>query len=339
MNYMIKGASLTIGILLSAFILGIEWDWVVKFGTDKWEDLIVTTIGTLLGFGTAILLYLREVADTKKSEHIAQLQRHVEHVRWFSGILEQVVRYANQQAEQLDLFVKRIKQEPSEIHKLAMVVSRSTDRMMSANNEATYHAYNTVFAYQPNLKNEYLNFIAVTDFAAVVTAKVKKDYANYLKGNYRRQLELKKTLEDGANMLSSMKLSMDKGGANGHLCGSELHISLNALLVDYSIRLIPLGCPMREIVETFIQPLKVLLLAHRHQPGTNELLAQLKNATILFTDIKNDSLSFLTSFAPDELRKPARRLHEIREAMEKGIKQFEADIRDNTELLSKKGNV
>lgn len=298
---------------------------LLEFAADKGADLVVGILGTLLGFVTAILLYLREVNDNKKEEELAAKQRHLDHMRWFSGILGQVIRYANMQADQLQLFVDRIKGEPAEHHHLAFIVSRSTERLVQANNESTFHAYSTVFGSNAEVQKEYLRLLGVTDYITVGTARVKEVFGHYTKGTYKRQLKLKKLIENSSNSLNNVISSLHDGGPNAHLLGSATHAELGALMNRYNW-LIDHGRPTRQIIEEFIQPLKKVILAHQKVLDFGGMWVQLKNATVTFTDIERDSLGFLAVFSPSGLRDPAERLGKIHDAMQESIKKFEATM-------------
>lgn len=301
------------------------WSVVLCFLHDKGPDLIVTFVGTLLGLWSGLWLYRKQIADARNKEAKEGLERHLNHMRWFSGILKQVIHYSNTQAEQLEIFVARIKQEPSEHHQLAFVVSRSTERLVRANNESTFHAYITVFKGSPALDEEYLRLLAVTDYITVGMARVKEVFEHYTKGTYERQLKLKALLEASSNTLSTVLSSMHNGGTNAALLGSALHTDLGKLMNHYN-ELIDRGRPLREFVEGFAHPLKPLILAHEHQLSFGLLLFQLKDLTVIFTDIERDSISFLKVFSPNNLRDPAERLSAIHASMEEGIRRFEASL-------------
>jgi hypothetical protein len=302
------------------------WCTTLSFFHDKWQDLLVTFIGTLLGFWAAIWLYRKQITDARNKERKEGLQRHLDHMHWFSGILKQVIRYSNKQAEQLELFVDRIRKEPSEHHQLAFVVSRSTERLVRANNESTFHAYSTVFASSPESKDDYLRLLAATDYITVGMARIKEVYEQYIKATYKRQLKLKALLEVSSNTLSAVLASMHNGGPNQSFLGSALHTNLGQLMNHYN-DLIDYSRPAREFIEGYVQPLKTVVLAHEHQLDFGDLRTQLKDSTVIFTDIERDSIGFLGPFLPSNLREPAERLNVIHASIEEGIRHFEIGLK------------
>jgi hypothetical protein len=208
---------------------------------------------------------------------------------------------------------------------LAFVVSRSTERLVRANNESTFHAYSTVFASSPESQKDYLRLLAVTDYITVGMARIKEVFEHYTKGTYERQLKLKALIESCSNTLSAMLASMHNGGPNKAFHGSALHTDLGRLMNHYN-DLIDRKCPQREFIEGFVQPLKAVMLVHEHQLSFGDLRTQLKDATIIFSDIEGDSLGFLAVFSPSELRGPAERLNVVHTSIEEGIRHFNASI-------------
>lgn len=299
------------------------WLAVLRFLHDKGADLIVTFIGTLLGLLTALWLYKRQLADAQSKERTEELRRHLDHMRWFNGILGQVIDYADKQAEQLVLFTERIKERPGEHHQLAFIISRSTERLVRANNESTFHAYTTVFASNSDSRKKYLRLLAVTDYVTVEIARVRELFDHYTKSTYDRQLRLKALLEASSSKLSALLASMSEDGPNKALIGSSLHTDLARIMTHYN-SLIGHSSSQRQLIKVFVQPLKAAVLTYEHQLEFGDLRTQLKDSTIIFTDIERDSLSFLGSFSPSKLTEPADRLREVNASIEKGIRHFEA---------------
>lgn len=308
-----KETASIVGLLSLAFILGLEWDWVEKLWCDKWEDLIVTTVGTVLGFGTAILLYLQQIADTKRKEQTEELRRHIEHVRWLLGVFKQLIDYAKQQSEELDSFLQKLHKEPSEIHQLPSIASYAIQRLMSPDNAPTFHSYNTLFANDLDKENNYRDLIRASDAVVASISLIIDKFQEYRKSLYSRKLALKAMIEENADDLSSLYLSMKPGGTQPSWFDSWTYKSLNIYLIFYNKHLIKFSRPQKDFISDFVTPLKRVLVVHPHIQGADTLLSKLKKSNVSFTDLVFESYNFQTGLKRDatKQRQAIRQLEKI----------------------------
>jgi hypothetical protein len=218
-----------------------------------------------------------------------------------------------------------MQQEPSEVHQLGIIANSSIERLTRADNEATFHAYNSVFPVDPEKEKHYGELLGTTDFLATQMAAVLKSFQGYLKNLYERQLKIKGMIEQSANDLATLKLSMDGTGLNAGLHGTPFYIQVNQALLDYTSLIVKLS-PMKVIVANFVNPLLQLLVANRQVPGSNDLTTKLKNINVAFTDLQRESQHSQQAFDPEKLRKPARKLETVRERLENGIRSSEASL-------------
>jgi len=313
---------------------------IANFFPEKLGDLVVAffgaSVGVFFGITYALHIYQKQVNDSKEAEervnHQTKLakkrtlqQRRIDHIRWLSGILKQVINYANNQADEMNLLAEEMQKEPSEVHQLGIIANSSIERLTRADNEATFHAYNTISPEDPERDKHYGELLGITDFLAAQISQVLKGFQGYLKNMYERQLRIKAMLEQAANDLATLKSSMDFGGQQAHATGSPFHNDVNRLLLDYT-SLIVRSRPMREIVTDFVNPLLKVLVAKPHFPGSNELTMKLKDINIAFTDLKRESEHSIESFKPEKLKEPASRLSVVRDGLENGIKSSEASL-------------
>lgn len=323
----------------------VYWKHIAHFVFKKWEDLVVNTVGTLLGFALAYLLYLiqtaattradeRKAAEAAHKERVATMERYAGRMRWLSDTLKEVIDFANGQAEQLELLVGRMLQDPYSPQQLAFITSFSTERLAKPDVDTTFHAYNAIFSQDPNKGSNYRRLLRITDNLTDAITHKKETFLRYLDAVYSRQLQLKELIQRSANELSTLNMSMEPEGTNKKLANSELREFVNGMLLHYNQNLLARRASLNDILQGYVHPLKKPLLAHRHVPGVQQLLTTLKDATVLFDDIRAESDSFISAFSPSGLREPATALEVIQASLEVSITCYEASIQGASTSVS-----
>jgi hypothetical protein len=324
---------LAIYFLLVALAFGV----IAYVVPDKFEDLLVAFFGAafggFLGIGAALYVYQRQTEDTIAAEQQAIQQRRIDHIRWLSGILLQVINYATNQATEMEALVAEMVKEPSEVHQLGIIANSSIERLTRADNEATFHAYNTIFADDPDRDKHYGELLGITDFLAASVAQVHKSFQGYLKNLYERQLRIKSMLEQAANDLATLKLSMDFGGPNVHEFNTPFYKKTNQGLLVYTSLVVRLR-PMKELVADFVNPMLQVLVDNPHFPGANDLTMKLKDINVAFTDLKRESEHSQQAFNPNKLREPAGRVETVRSRLENGIRSAESVLNKQAPTVS-----
>jgi type II secretory pathway pseudopilin PulG len=301
---------------------------IANFLDAKGPDLIVTTVGTLFAFGTAIWIYWWQVDDDKQAERRQAVEakqaeinaiqrRRLDHILWLISVLKQISNYAKDQAEEMDSFVQAIKREPSEVQQLARIASFATQRLSRPDNEPTFHAYYAVFADDPDKDKHYGELLATADYVIGKISLVLETFQRYLENLYNRQLSLKAMLEQFTNDLAIVHMMMSPGGAHAKHKGSALEREINNWLLFHGT-LIKKGTSIKESVNNYVKPVLIFLMANRHFPGFYSLIMQAKNINVAFTDFLFESENFEKAFDSKEIRGVIDKLDTARGRLENG---------------------
>lgn len=343
-DYVLRNIIVIITVIAYIFLVWFGYSLIKENYPTKIGDLEVAffgaSLGGFLGIGAALLVYQRQAVDARRKEQQdsekarateqraieqarqAEIQavqrRRLEHIRWFSGLLEQVVKTANRQAENLDTFAKALEADPTVVHSLQLVASSANDRLARADNEATFHAFDMVFAADPNKNQAYRELLGQTDFIAISFRDIETRFERYRTDLRGRQQAIKYALEQSANLLANLEVSMRPGGPLGAYFRTGFHRDLKEIQQQYN-ELIATHQFVQVVFDKYVDPLKHLLLAEPHLPGVSELQVLLKNVSVAFTDYQNTSKGYQRSFTAEALRTPTLKLDALRQAIDQNL--------------------
>jgi hypothetical protein len=295
---------------------------------EKSQDLQVNFIGALVGaffgFIGAYLLYRLEIRNTARQEADAIKERHKEHIRYFSGILDDVVRYGNLQSSQVGDFVDRIKAQPAIIHRLGIVASDSIGRLNRADNESTFRAYNAVFAAEADREAQYKKLLSATDFLTYQLGEIKQQFHHYRDALYRHQRRFKELAGKSANEASWLLREAQRDPTLLVRPNGATPIALKELsdLLHTYNQLSDTGKPLPDYVPAFVNPLKQWLSrndAWLPERGVNLRLC-LRDTSEVFTDLVNESHNFLKGFGLDNLAGALQKVSELSEKLKQSSK-------------------
>ena len=290
---------------------------LLEFVTDKSADLVIGIIGTVIGFLLGFVLYFKEQSDAKLKEELDTEQRHIDQIRWLAGVFKQLISYAKQQSNELQTFIGELRSDPSENHQLRSIASYASQRLMNPDNAPTFHAYYTLFTHDSDKEESYRELVRVSDFVVAHIALILGKFDRYQQNIYERRLKLKAMIEEVADDLASLHLSMKPGGSQSNYANSWTHQSINIALVFYGKHLIELARPLKDFVNDFVTPLKRTLLVHPHIEGADSLLIKCKRINTAFSDLIRESQDFANGFDLDRESSQFERLEEICKELER----------------------
>jgi hypothetical protein len=299
---------------------------VLEFATDKAADLVVGIIGTVIGFLLGFVLYFRELTDAKLKEELDTQQRHIDQIRWLAGVLRQLVAYATQQVEEVEVFAQKIKEDPSTIHQLPTIASYAVQRLMSPDNAPTFHAYNTVFSSDSDKETTYRDLIKKSDFVAAHTTFTLDKFQNYIASLYRKQLVIKELVQEATDDLSTIGFLMKPKGELSKYYKTELYDTLGNALIEYNISPGYKNQSLRELTDNFTKPLQQLLGQQQHI-RLLELTLKFKRVNVVFSDLVSDAESFRKGFDQTQQKDAIKQLELIRQNLENKCDTAERSLR------------
>jgi hypothetical protein len=280
-------------------------------------EIGVNAIGAYVGFLGAIVIYLFQVRDTIETAKRDTHNRHKEHLRYFAGVLDDVVIYAKKQSESLDEVCESIRLQPSIVHQLAFVASDSVGRLNRADNEAVYHVYNELFVADNMREQNYRAIWAQTDLLVANLGDVKQKFNRYVEAVYNRQLKLKELIQHIADETAFLLKDVRQNGpaaAFSKYAPNSLS-ELNDILVRY-VELNAHVVPFETYFKDFIDPLKIWLHDNDNflpingavKDRATNLVRLTKGASFNLTDLRSNSIDFLQAFDSQRIIIPSSNL-------------------------------
>jgi hypothetical protein len=298
----------------------------VGFFIDNMDDIIVNiigaTVGAFLGLLAAYLIYLIQTRATARIDAFAALERKKEHLRYLAGILEDVVTYGENQVKEIEDFTAKMKLDPTDIHQLAFIASESISRLSQADNESTFHAYNTIFATEAEHEKDYKRMLSQTDVLTARLSSVKQSFKHYMDALYKHRLRFKSLVDTSSNEADLLwqEIKADVPRALRFAQQDPTAITELNRLVSTFDTLSKQGKPLEAYYNEYIIPLKEWLHTYRQllpQRGIN-LQVLLRDASVVHTDLKNESDNFLQAFDTEKLNEPLKKVKTLYEKLSRG---------------------
>ena len=312
-------------ITSSLFILFIGfYDFIIING----KDIGVNAIGAYLGFLGAAAIYIIQLGNETSKSKRETIEKHKEHLRYFAGVMGEVIKHAKAQAKALDEIKEAIEKEPSTIHQLGFVASDSIGRLNRADSEATFHAYNILLVADSMHESNYRTILSHTDSLTAQLGNLKQTFGHYRDNMYSRQLKLKDLLQNIADETSFLLRDIRQPGPYAAFAkyAPNAVAELNSLLLDY-VELNASIVPFEMYFDKFIQPLKhwlstydsVLPLSGSAPERALNLVRMNKGASVTFSDLKSNATDFIKAFDSQKLIVPASKLEKFHEGLTKVV--------------------
>jgi hypothetical protein len=297
-----------------------------SFFTKNMDDIVINiigaTVGAFLGLLAAYLIYLVQTRATARIDASAALERKKEHLRYLAGILEDVVTYGKNQVKEIEDFTAKMKLEPTVIHQLAFIASESISRLSQADNESTFHAYNTIFATEAEREKDYKRMLSQTDVLTALLSSVKQSFKHYMDALYKHQLRFKSLVDTSSNEADLLwhEIKADVPRTLRFAQQEPAAIKeLNRLVRTYDT-LSKQGKLLEAYHNEYVVPLKEWLHTYRQllpQRGIN-LQVLLRDTSVVYTDLKNESDNFLQAFDTKKLNEPLQKVASLYEKLSRG---------------------
>ena len=122
-----------------------------------WISLLVTIIGTLLGFLGAF--YLSKWTDRKQinKEKQQKIDRYKDRLKYLSQLRETSLKILKDQLDNFDELANDIMQDPTEQHFLKVLASNDLQRLQNMDTEEVFHAYHLIIPENEDKIKDYKN--------------------------------------------------------------------------------------------------------------------------------------------------------------------------------------
>ena len=156
------------------------------------SDLIVATVGSLVGTGGALLLFFYSnkrqlIEDGKKRD---ETQEHK--LYYFASLLKSSIRISHNQCDNIEKFIEDTRKTPLNLPAMNWVPMNDINRIVeNLNLEEYFLAYTLKFVKHESCVTEFRNIISTLDFLKETFLSVEK----LIKGAFEDDIVKKKQLE------------------------------------------------------------------------------------------------------------------------------------------------
>ncbi|MDR7127688.1 hypothetical protein J2X69_000016 [Algoriphagus sp. 4150] len=170
-------------------------DTLVNEASSFWVSLLVTVIGTLLGFLGAFLIYNR--ADRKEvyKENKAKEDRYKDRLKYLSQLVDDSLLMLSNQLDNFEELANDISQYPTEQHKLKIKASDNLKRLQNMDTEEVFHAYHLVIPESDEKIKNYKNIYNCIDFLYLRLEQAIDSADKTVNFTYRDQMFIKEKID------------------------------------------------------------------------------------------------------------------------------------------------
>lgn len=166
-----------------------------------WISLIVTIIGTLVGFFGA--LYLSKWTDRKQinNEKKAREDRYKDRLKYLSQLIDASLLKLNDQLDNFEELAGDLIQDPAEQHRLKIKASNNLQRLQNMDTEEVFHAYYLVIPENTNKIKDYKNIYSCIDFLYLRLKQAVESADKNVNFTYRDQMFIKEIVDHLSNVI------------------------------------------------------------------------------------------------------------------------------------------
>lgn len=181
--------------------------------TDSWWiSLLITIIGTLLGFWGAF--YLSKWTDRKQTnkEKQQKIDSYKDRLRYLSQLIEASLKILNDQLDCFEELAKDLSQDTTEQHLLKIVASNDLQRLQNMDTEEVFHAYHLIIPENKDKIKDYKNIYGCIDFLYLRLKQAIDSTDKHVNFTHRDQMYIKETIEHLSNVIYAKIKDLEKNG-------------------------------------------------------------------------------------------------------------------------------
>ena len=247
-----------------------------------WQDLLNTILGAAIGSGATIgAVYITFKKDRNKEEN-KKVQFQIEKIKYFKSLIKNTTSDLKAQIGFIKDLADAINKDPFDLPLLEVRTFNDLDRLVhKVNQEEYYHAYLGQFGSSDDLIEEFRKIYSLIDFFDASVQMVKEMFKSAQGFDSDRKMKYLEQFESTldnivANILINKNLAQH----------TEMIRFMDAVVVKYHQGLTERS-DIKYAQENFVNALKTGIINYgKTIPEINSLLMNLKNLTILYSNIQ-----------------------------------------------------
>ena len=182
----------------------------IKESDSFWISLLVTFIGTLLGFLGAF--YLSKWTERKQinKEKQQKISSYKDRLHYLSQLIETSLKILNDQLDNFEDLAKDLIQDPIEQHLLKIVASNDLLRLQNMDTEEVFHAYHLIMPENDDKIKDYKNIYGSIDFLYLRLKQALDSTDKNVNFTHRDQMYIKDTVEHLSNEIYAWIKDLEK---------------------------------------------------------------------------------------------------------------------------------
>ena len=187
-----------------------------NFGEHYYEwssiltDLLVTIIGGIIGFGTAIWFYYKQNQRDKAKEVEAIDSEFKDTLKYIKLLIDGVVTTIEQQDKKSIEFGEKVKLNPVEVEHLMIIASQDIDRLHSIDSSKVFLTFRHRFSGEGSWLKDFQTLYGHLDFVQGHLKEIVSVFKNYQKGTYDQLMRFKAIVDNLPDVMSDMGLEIKR---------------------------------------------------------------------------------------------------------------------------------
>lgn len=314
-------------------------DIVFKFGEHYYEagpdntvfDFVLTILGSLLGFATA--LYFDRMArrndakkeiERQKGDKDKEDEKNINELRdrliYIQSLVDEVVNTLDKQNEKRTEFINAIEKEPYEFQFLKILASNDTKRILNLDSQSTFYAYRFFFKDNADWVKKYKKFNSSVDFIDGHLEEMQRVFKSYLDGIYKLQSEYKQIVDNLPNFICGVMMKFENDVPNYK---DDIRYKFLSQSVKNYRALADNSAKIKAFDDQFLEPLLLGILGNFEKESFSEpILDMAKKARVKLNDIKVDAVGICDEFKtlPDRLKNSIETLKRFSEEIQNNVR-------------------
>lgn len=287
-------------------------DTLINDSNSFWLNLLVTVLGTTLGFLGAF--YLTKLTDKKqqKKETQQKFDLYKDRLTYMTQLIETCIDIIKRQIEKFEKFATEIDKTPTEQHLLELLASNDLQRLQTMDTEEAFHAYHLIIPESHDKISDYKDIYSSIDFLYLRLKQAIDSADKHVNFIHRDQLYIKEKIENLSIEVIKWLKQIEVDRPNDFAEISEYKF---LILYHNKYQVLIKSRALISAIETdFLIPFRDELRIHYNQtPFFHELNLLMTQTSIKFDHIRINSQAFSSDIAGlrKELSKSLEKLEKI----------------------------
>ncbi|MEO6302868.1 MAG: hypothetical protein ABIP51_06825 [Bacteroidia bacterium] len=172
-----------------------------------WTDVLINCIGAFVGFFFSLTIYRHQIKSDKQKENKHRADTYKGLLRYFSSVISTFVKDANQQLKLLDTYITEQLKDSWDLKILPRIPTNDFTRLINNDNKEVFEAWINNVHDKDNI-DQYRKATASIDIIEGVIQELHRIYKYRIEKNYTKLYEVKLTVDNLPDRLSSIALEI-----------------------------------------------------------------------------------------------------------------------------------